>query len=181
MPVFPDKYAPEFDTIEPIELEMTKNAEGICIDLGVSDRDNMDSAIRVSIMENDEADAPTCFKASLEGRRLTIVPLAAGNDEIGLRAESNGVVTYMSVPVTVNDINTGIRDAALNGSLSITGRRFHATGFNGHTMCVYNAAGSAVAEFEVASDDFSILLPIESGFYIIADKDSSRSIKCIIK
>lgn len=181
MPVFPDKYATEFETIEPIELEMTKNAEGICIDLGVSDRDNMDSAIRVSIMEDDLAESTTCFKASLEGRRLTIVPLATGNSEIGLCAESNGVLTYLSVPVTVSNTSSAISNTAFKGSLSITGRRFHASGFNGHTMCVYNAAGSAVAEFEVASDDFSILLPIESGFYIIADKDSNRTIKCIIK
>lgn len=179
LPVFPDKYAPEFEAVEPVELDKQKNAEGVTIDLAVSDRDNMDSAIRVSLMDSDEAAG--CFTATLNGRQLTVTPLAAGSGELGLSAESNGVVTYLSVPVTVTDASTGITDVALHGTLSITGRRFHATGFNGHTMRVYNGAGTAVAEFDVVSDDFNILLPVEAGFYIIADKDSDRTIKCIIK
>ena len=65
--------------------------------------------------------------------------------------------------------------------MSVTGRRFHAVGFNGHIMHVYTANGVPAAAFDVVADDFSIDLPLETGMYVIVDFNSNRTLKCFIK
>ena len=194
IPVFPDKYAPEFDEIEDLELDLKEHKDGKTVEIKVTDRDNIDGAIRLSLVETqgdvetlaetDEtpADNDAVISASLKGNQLTVVPLKAGSDEIGLQAESNGVATYLSIPVTVKGIESGIGTVISDGAkMSITGRRFHATGFNGHTMRVFAMNGTIVAEFEVVADDFSVNLPLTTGVYIIADVNSGRTLKCMIK
>ncbi|MDE7096475.1 MAG: DUF5074 domain-containing protein, partial [Muribaculaceae bacterium] len=192
LPVFPDKFAPEFEELENIELDMLEDKEGKTVDIHVSDRDNMDSAIRLSVVDgvtavaDDSQDEPAgddpVVKTSLNDRSLTLVPLRQGSGEICLRAESNGVATYLSIPVTVKDVASGVNEiSGDNAVMSVTGRRFHAVGFNSHTMRVYAASGALVAEFEVPADDFSIDLPLEAGMYIITDICSRRTLKCYVK
>ncbi|MDE6300422.1 MAG: leucine-rich repeat protein [Muribaculaceae bacterium] len=193
LPVFPDKYAPEFENPGNIELDLINDKDGKAIDINVSDKDNIDNAIRLSIVEAApiEAMEDTPFNSkevnpvvmtSLHDSRLTLVPLKKGNGEVCLKAESNGVATYLSIPVKVIDSSTGVN--AISGEdaiMSVTGRRFHAVGFNGHTMRIYTTNGTLAAEFDVMDDDFSIDLPLAAGYYIIADVNSERTLKCIIK
>ena len=193
IPVFPDKFAPEFEELDNIELDLVNDKDGKAIDINVSDRDNMDIAIRLSIVEADPIEATDdsqfnsnevdpVVEVTLDDNRLKIVPLKEGNGEIALKAESNGVATYLSIPVTVSDITTGVN--AISGEdaiMSVTGHRFHAVGFNGHTMRIYSTNGTLAAEFDVIDDDFSIDLPLATGFYIIADVNSERTLKCFIK
>ena len=190
LPVFPDKFAPEFDEIEDIQLDMAEDKDGRTIEIGVTDRDNMDGAIRLSLIDDEisaareiAAEDDAIFSASLEGNALTVVPMKEGNDEIALKAESNGVATYLSIPVAVSSKHSGVTGVEADGQImSVTGRRFHAVGFNGHTMRVYAMNGTLVAEFDVVDDDFSISLPLESGMYVIAaDGSSGRTLKCVIK
>ena len=193
MPVFPDKYAPEFEDIKDLELDLNGDKEGFVIDLNVTDRDNMDKAIRLSIVESEPSETmedhqglpagnDPVVEASLEDNRLKVVPMRPGTGEISLKAESNGVCTYLSLPVTVKDKTSGVNGISDEGSvMSVTGRRFHAVGFNGHTMHVYTANGVLAAAFDVVDDDFSIDLPLETGMYVIADFNSSRTLKCFIK
>ena len=193
MPVFPDKYAPEFEDIADLELDMNDDKDGRIIDINVTDRDNMDKAIRLSIVESEPLETmenhndilsgnDPVVEVSLEANRLKIVPLRQGTGEIGLRAESNGVSTYLSLPVTVNDQTSGVSSISGEGAvMSVTGRRFHAIGFNGHTMHVYTANGVLAAAFDVVDNDFSIDLPLETGIYVIADINSNRTLKCFIK
>lgn len=192
IPVFPDKYAPEFDALDDIELELTKDKDGVSIEIGVSDRDNMDNAIRLSIVNDDipaeqtsrlNAEKSDVYSATLNGNILTVIPREVGNGEIVLKAESNGVPTYLSLPVSVkNDIHTSVESVGSDRQvMSVTGRRFHAVGFNGHTMRVFAINGALVAEFDVVDDDYSITLPIEDGVYVIVDEMSNRTLKCVIK
>lgn len=193
MPVFPDKYAPEFDEIEDLELDMNDDKDGRVIDINVTDRDNIDKAISLSIVEGEPlvtmednpvipAAGDPVFETTLEANRLKVIPLRQGTGEINLKAESNGVSTYLSLPVTVKDETSGLNGISGEGALmSVTGRRFHAVGFNGHTMHVYNANGILVAAFDVVNDDFSLDLPLETGMYVIADFNSNRTLKCFIK
>lgn len=187
MPVFPDKFAPEFDGLGDLELDLATDSAGLSVDVIVTDPDNMDCAIALSLDDSaiagseSEDDAPIA-SASLSGRTLKIVPLNAGSGEIEIKAESNGIATFMSVPVNVIDTSLGITDKCGDGAvMSVTGRRFHAVGFNGHTMRVYSTAGALVAEFEVVDDDFSLVLPMETGLYVISDINSKRTLKCFIK
>lgn len=199
IPVFPDKHAPEFEDVDDIELDLTEHKDGMSVEIKVSDRDNMDGAIRLSLFdlpqtvelaaadgeEDDQyvtVQPKNVVRASLDKNRLLLVPLAPGDDEIMLKAESNGVSSYLSIPVKVKDINTGFHGIKTEeGTMSVAGRRFHARGFKGHTMRVYTAGGSLVAEFEVVDDDYSVTLPLADGVYIIADTGSNRTVKCFVK
>ncbi|MDE6793401.1 MAG: leucine-rich repeat protein, partial [Muribaculaceae bacterium] len=193
LPVFPDKYAPEFDELESIELDMVNDKEGKIIEIPVTDRDNMDIGIKLSIVENDPEDVEgialyassernPVVETSLQDNKLTVIPLRQGTDEISLRAESNGVATYLSLPVNVKDLSSDVSLVAEDNSvMSVSGRRFHSVGFKGHIMLVYNANGVLVAEFEVMDDKFSIDLPLEKGIYFITDRNSNRKLKCMLK
>ena len=180
LPVFPDKFAPEFEALENLDLDLTDHKDGVTVKLAVTDPDNPDCAIRLSVVA-DEPDADPVVAAVLEGDTLSVTPLREGNGEIWLRAESNGVVTTVSLPVTVTDRVNGLADvSADNARMSVTGRRFHALGFGGHTMRVFTVGGQLAAEFDVVDDDFSIDLPLQAGVYIISDCQSARSLKCLI-
>ena len=196
LPVFPDKYAPEFEDIDEIELDIVADKEGKSVEINVADRDNMDKAIKLSLFDlpaperlvdfGDEYESPIekekTVQTSLDGNTLTVVPLSVGNDEIVVRAESNGVPSYLSIPVRVKDIETGVENGfAEGGKMSITGRRFRAQGFNGHTMRVYTTEGILAAEFEVTEDDYAVTLPLPGNTYVIVDISSGRTLKCVIK
>ena len=194
IPVFPDKFAPEFETIENIELDLSDDKEGKIIDINVTDRDNADKGIRLAIVDNvpfpasednllsSSNEGESVVKTLLEDNHLTVVPLKPGNGEISLKAESNGVATYLSIPVAVSDKESGLNALSDDKAfMSVTGRRFHAVGFNGHLMRIFKTDGELAAEFEVVDDDFSISLPLETGTYIIVDVNSKRTLKCFLK
>ena len=196
LPVFPDKYAPEFEDIDEIELDIVADKDGKSVEINVTDRDNMDKAIKLSLFDlpaperlddfGEEYESPIekekAVQTSLDGNTLTIVPLSVGNDEIVVRAESNGVPSYLSIPVRVKDIETGVENGfAEGGKMFITGRRFRAQGFNGHTMRVYTTGGILAAEFDVTEDDYTVTLPLPENTYIIVDISSGRTLKCVIK
>lgn len=194
IPVFPDKFAPEFEEIENIELDLSDDKEGKIIDINVTDRDNTDKGIKLAIVDNvpipasednllsSSDEGESVVKTLLEDNHLTVVPLKPGNVEISLKAESNGVATYLSIPVAVSDKESGLNAISDDKAfMSVTGRRFHAVGFNGHLMRIYKTDGELAAEFDVVDDDFSISLPLETGTYIIVDVNSKRTLKCFLK
>lgn len=194
IPVFPDKFAPEFEEIENIELDLSDDKEGKIIDINVTDRDNADKGIKLAIVDNvpipasednllsSSDEGESVVKALLEDNHLTVVPLKPGNGEISLKAESNGVATYLSIPVAVSDKKSGLNAISDDKAfMSVSGRRFHAMGFNGHLMRIYKTDGELAAEFDVVDDDFSISLPLETGTYIIVDVNSKRTLKCFLK
>lgn len=147
------------------------------VEVNVSDRDNIDKAIRLTLESCD-----SIVDVTMQGNKLAIVPVERGEGEICLSAESNGVTAYLSVPVTVNEVIDGIDGPSAQGAvMSVAGRRFHAVGFAGHTMRVFSVNGALIAEFDVVDDDYSVDLPVEAGFYVIADVNSSRTVKCYIK
>ena len=194
IPVFPDKFAPEFEEIENIELDLSDDKEGKIIDINVTDRDNADKGIRLTLVDNvpipasednllsSSDEGESVVKTLLEDNHLTVVPLKPGNGEISLKAESNGVATYLSIPVAVSDKESGLNALSDDKAfMSVTGRRFHAVGFNGHLMRIFKTDGELAAEFDVVDDDFSISLPLETGTYIIVDVNSKRTLKCFLK
>ena len=84
--------------------------------------------------------------------------------------------------MTVKGLTSEVNEISGNhAKMSVTGRRFHAVGFSGHTMRIYTTNGVLSAEFEVVNDDFSIDLPLQTGMYVIADVNSNRTLKFFIK
>lgn len=105
LPIFPDKYAPEFVGVEN-KVGLEENGQPYAVDLAgkVTDRDNIAYNITLSLAGGGD---PSVADARLEGTTLTIAPLAEGTTTVTLAAESNGVVTELPIAVSVG-ASTGI-------------------------------------------------------------------------
>lgn len=77
---FPDKYAPEFSNLPEVSVDLAKDGDIFTIDLKdyVTDKDNIDAAIRLSIVGGDAVAADNTVSdkrlvnATLENGVLTI-------------------------------------------------------------------------------------------------------------
>ena len=105
LPIFPDKYAPEFVGVEN-KVGLEENGQPYTVDLAgkVADRDNIAYNITLSLAGGGD---PSVADARLEGTTLTIAPVAEGTTTVTLAAESNGVVTELPIAVSVG-ASTGI-------------------------------------------------------------------------
>ena len=128
MPIFPDKYAPEFSDLPEVRVDLAKVGDIFTIDLKdyVTDKDNIDAAIRLSIVGGDAVAADntvsdkSLVNATLENGVLTITPLIAGRGNLNVKAESNGKTTTVSIPYAVENSDSGIHNAdGAAGTLSV--------------------------------------------------------------
>ncbi|MBD5290192.1 MAG: leucine-rich repeat protein [Bacteroides sp.] len=186
IPIFPDKYAPEFAEIPEIALNLDLSTESYELDLTdfVTDKDNPDCNIRLSLVETpalfDDEASTTPAEARLEGKKLTVTPKSKGNINFTLLAESNGRVTQTSVPVSVSAIATGL--SSLNaGSVSLTGNRLNIKGHEGETFVIYDMTGASVGGVYVDSDNFSITLSLPYGVYALRGVNDKSNYKFIIR
>lgn len=112
-PVNTDCYEPELDGFDLIELE--SDEDPISFDLVPTDKDNLDCNISLTLLDGDAAqsdaetqeDAEKAATVTLEGRRLTVTPLAEGSRFLHLEIESNGRTVTKEIEVKVNR-STGI-------------------------------------------------------------------------
>lgn len=105
MPIFPDKYAPEFvDVAKSVELTAGGEAYTIDLDGKVTDKDNLVYNITTSLADAGDAGVA---EAELDGTTLTIRPVGEGTTTAVLTAESNGVVTEWPIEISVSSL-TGI-------------------------------------------------------------------------
>lgn len=121
LPVFPDKYAPEFAGVES-SIELTANGIAHTVDLAgkVTDPDNISYNITTALADAGDAAVAT---ARLDGTTLTVSPVAEGGTKIVLTAESNGVVTEFPITVTVGT-SSGISDIEAAGGTATEVARF---------------------------------------------------------
>lgn len=182
LPVFPDKHAAEFGDIPEMFFDLKTGKEPIIAEIAVSDADNLDCNISLSLDVAEAADeGARVADVVLEGTTLTVTPLAEGSSSITLRAVSNGRVSLLNVPVTIVDTTEGISDVAAAGNIRIEGRRVSIDGMEGATFVVYDMAGRAVSAFEACSPSCSVVLTLAPGAYVLANADNTRSMKFFIK
>ncbi len=190
LPIFPDKYAPEFGEMPELRFTPDNNAP-VEIDLSeiVTDRDNHDVNIKVERIFPEKSESAReagntlddIAEVTLEGKKLTVVPRAnaVGKATLTLKAESNGRVSTIDIPV-INDTSTEVDLAdAANGTISIVDRRITASGMNGAHFTVYDMAGVAVSAFTADSDRTSVVLTVPAGVYILTAGD--RTFKFSVK
>ena len=119
MPIILDKYEPEMEDLPAIAL--SPDAGETAYDLNVSDRDNLDCNIRVSIQDNgtaaDAEDGGVVAEARVEGHRLYVTPKKAGIRTLALAVESNGKVVTKNVEVRIE--TTGIDDVTSDASADV--------------------------------------------------------------
>lgn len=184
LPVFPDKFAPQFSDIPSVEITINGNAgapRAIDLEGCVTDADNIDSNIRLSVY--CPAELAEVAEVSLSGRRtLAVTPRGKGRSSFTLVAESNGRTTSVNVPVVVIDTTVGIESAgAVGGNITVTGRRVNVRNLAGTEFTVFDMTGRAVSAFRADSDDATILLAIPAGMYVITDSQGVRTIKFTIR
>lgn len=190
MPIFPDKYAPEFSDLPEVSVDLAKDGDIFTIDLKdyVTDKDNIDAAIRLSIVGGDAVAADNTVSdkrlvnATLDGGVLTITPLIAGHGNINVKAESNGKTTTVSIPYAVEDSASGIHNVdGAAGTLSVCDNIVTVKNMAGTTFAVYDMAGRVVGAFVADSDCARVALTLPSGVYVIASTGGSHTLKFSIK
>ena len=190
MPIFPDKYAPEFSDLPEVSVDLAKDGDIFTIDLKdyVTDKDNIDAAIRLSIVGGDAVAADntvsdkSLVNATLENGVLTITPLIAGHGNLNVKAESNGKTTMVSIPYAVEDSASGIHNAdGAAGTLSVCDNIVTVKNMAGTTFAVYDMAGRVVGAFVADSDCARVALTLPSGVYVVASTNGSHTLKFSIQ
>lgn len=190
MPIFPDKYAPEFSNLPEVSVDLAKDGDIFTIDLKdyVTDKDNIDAAIRLSIVGGDAVAADNTVSdkrlvnATLENGVLTITPLIAGHGNLNVKAESNGKTTTVSIPYAVEDSASGIHNVdGAAGTLSVCDNIVTVKNMAGTTFAVYDMAGRVVGAFVADSDCARVALTLPSGVYVVASTSGSHTLKFSIK
>ena len=190
MPIFPDKYAPEFSDLPEVSVDLAKDGDIFTIDLKdyVTDKDNIDAAIRLSIVGGDAVAADNTVSdkrlvnATLENGVLTITPLIAGHGNLNVKAESNGKTTTVSIPYAVEDSASGIHNVdGVAGTLSVCDNIVIVKNMAGTTFAVYDMAGRVVGAFVADSDCARVALTLPSGVYVVAATSGSHTLKFSIQ
>lgn len=190
MPIFPDKYAPEFRDFPEVSVDLAKDGDIFTIDLKdyVTDKDNIDAAIRLSIVGGDAVAADNTVSdkrlvnATLENGVLTITPLIAGHGNLNVKAESNGKTTTVSIPYAVEDSASGIHNVdGAAGTLSVCDNIVTVKNMAGTTFAVYDMAGRVVGAFVAESDCARVALTLPSGVYVVASTSGSHTLKFSIQ
>lgn len=186
MPIFPDKYAPEFSNLPDISVDLAK-ADDVCtVDLKeyVSDKDNIDAAIRLSLLDaNSAANAVEgIVDAELNDGVLQVKPVAAGHGSLTVKAESNGKTTTISIPYVVEDSASGINDVhGKAATVTVTDNIVTVRGLQGVMFTIYDVAGRTVGAFVADSGCSRFALTLSAGVYVLTSADGSHTLKFAIK
>lgn len=167
LPIFPDKYAPEFAEVEN-EVEMQPAGEPLTIDLTdkVTDKDNLACNIVTALADAGDANVAI---AELDGKLLTITPVAEGTSTVRLTAESNGVVTEHSIVVTVSTAS-GTGGVKAGRSINVENGQLVISGYDGWEFSLYNAAGQLVRTFTAQAGNANAMA---KGVYILKGRKGS--------
>lgn len=174
--IFPDKHDAVID-IENIGINVSDPPLTIDLSELVSDADNINSNIKLSLVETPEvyaADEATSEHATvaLDGKTLTISPNSIGNHCFTLAAESNGRVVTKTIGVNVNDISSGIKSVSNDGkSVVCDGIRLYISGFDGNTFRVFDISGRDISTFDVDSDYCIFDFGMHKGIFIVSSED----------
>ena len=164
LPVFPDKYAPEFNGVNGY-VTLEKGGQPYTADLAgsVSDRDNI--AYNISIALSDSGDANVA-DVTLDGTTLAIQPVGAGTTKAILTAESNGITTEQEIYITVN-MPDAIGQTIDGRAIKAAGGRLTVNGYAGWAFTLYSASGMAVADFTATTNSHTATPAVPSGAYIL--------------
>lgn len=185
VPVFPDKYAPEFGEIKALELYVSpENNAGALpgeeFDINVTDADNIDANITVTLQSTPELEA--IADVTLLDRHISVMPKAKGESSLTLVAESNGRTTTVNVPVQVLEKPEGVEAVSADGGvITVRGNRVNVRGMMGAAFTVYDMSGREVSAFEANSDDTTVMLAIPAGTYVLRETTGVRTLKFVLK
>lgn len=183
--IFPDKHDAVI-ALEDIAMDVSDDAKVIEFSDLVSDADNVDANIKVSLVDEpsvlaDDASKNICAEVTLKDDKLVISPISAGEHSFTLAAESNGRVVSKTIHVKVGDASAGI-EVVGGGSQSVVcdGHRLIINGFDGSDFEIFDVAGRKVAAFNVDSDAYIFDFGVHSGVYLVVS-GQNFSTKVIVR
>ena len=172
--------------MEEVDLVQIGIEEGpVEIPLKVTDRDNHDANIRISLVDapavltDDVPEVPV--EAALEGNRLILTPKAVGDHTIGIALESNGRVSTHAVAVRVKESQTSaITPEGAGGAIYSAGNTIVVRGYEGVHFVIVNSVGMAVDTFTATTENYVRSTSLPAGVYVITD-GAEISKKLIVK
>lgn len=188
IPIFPDKYDPEFTELDGVSL--SGNTLEINLYDHIDDKDNNIHAVNFSLATRVEptakpskeaAQAP--FSYTLQDGILTITPtpgVMTGNGTIPLIAESNGKTVSYDLPVAL-DVQSGIEGIGIIPSIGYRFGLLHVKGLADDQINVFDINGRHLADFKVTSDDMQRNMDLQPGIYIIKANNANITEKIIVR
>lgn len=165
MPIFPDKYDPEI-SIDALSIDFEQGKQSIDLSEYVTDRDNQDRDIRLSVVDECMTDVEPVF--SMDGKRLIVNPSGEPYPaSFTLAAESNGKIVTKKIHV---GIHTGISSVISNpGMLRIDGSgNVEVCGLTGQKLDIFTSTGSLVLRVDISQDIQTVdVSGFPSGVYIV--------------
>lgn len=175
LPIFPDKYAPEFNDIPAVTLDHEDTAVEINLAEVAHDEDNPDTEITVSWCPTPELEK--IARVSRHGDILSLLPVSAGSADLKLRAESNGRETYAFVPVT-SSVGAGVDGTGSSmKSISVAAGKIRLRGLDGTIFTVCDTAGAAVLMFRAEGDECTVATTLPAGVYVLSDVNGAHTLK----
>ncbi len=185
MPIFPDAFEPEVESIDDVVLYLT-DEQPTEITINATDRDNNDANIHYSLVDvpqtYGDANVETPTDVKLIGNKLILTPLTDGSQKVCVAVESNGkTVNHEFLVTTYQSINDGVESAVDEvASISCNGRTVVITGCQGVGFDIVNTCGVTIESFTAASDNHIQTLNVAPGVYVIV-ADNGLSKKIIVK
>ncbi|MDE6099358.1 MAG: leucine-rich repeat protein [Muribaculaceae bacterium] len=179
-PVMPDKYDPEI-LLDNIELPAIENCdEEYIYDLNESldDKDNLNCNITVSIPSTvlaDETPSEPAAEISLDGKTLTVKPLANGTQCFTLMAESNGKVVSKNIELKIGKKTTGIGTVESGATIYSNGHFVAFRNLDGVTFDVYALDGRKIDSITISNDATVIYPRYMAGIYIFKGSNGVTS------
>lgn len=176
MPVFPDKYDPELAGLESISLKTSADSMVLDLNQYLNDRDDRNVHIAVRSARTEDEDIAT---AVLDGKNLTLTPMAEGKTNLNVELESRGRVVTSTIPVEVS-IKSGVNAVEVSRSITLRGSDLVVTGYAGERIELYALSGMEVASFTAGSDVHVEHVAVPAGIYIVGAPDG-KLVKIIIR
>ncbi len=175
VPVFPDNAAPE---LHAMGVQSVGSSGTTAINLAgfATDADGLDAAIVYTVRSVSD---PAALEVSVEGQKLLVTPLGAGDKDvtITIEANSNGLVAEGEIVVAFDGASAALNQAHA-ASLRYDGCRLHAIACEGRPVEIYNPSGRKVMVWSPVSDDDSTTLNLATGLYVARCGGAVAKIYC---
>jgi hypothetical protein len=164
-----DKYAPEF-TATSVECSVAEWNQPFTVSLAdyVTDRDNNDNNITFELDGADSISSDDIATVTLQGKTLTVTPIAAGTVSARVKAVSNGRVTTQTFDLVLSGLSDGVETVVTAGrDISVDGDVVTFSGYDGSLAVVYGLSGQAVRTALVDGDRFEARFGLPAGVYFV--------------
>ena len=179
MPIFPDRYAPEFTALDNVKLGL--NAEEINLYDHIKDLDGGENHIVFRLDQTNDTESRVSstddvVEATLVNGKLNLIPVGEGECRLHLIAESNGKVATHDLLVTVGQ-TTGIQNVSHISALNYSDGLISVSGLEGYTANIYDINGRLIESQIISTNNWEFVPTYSKGLYILRIKGTPYTLK----